>query len=238
MQNKHRQHGGTLLGLILGLVIGLGIALGVVIFITKAPIPFVDRAASRSALQDQAESERNRDWDPNAALRSQNEVAPLPPPASPGTVESESLDEADPAAILAGRLDDVQGAGDVPLVQAQGGKARPVPSNPQASPGEDPLGDLLASRSGAGNTAPSAPAADPFVYYVQAGAYRSRSDADAQRARLSLSGVQASVTQREQAGQAVYRVRTGPFLSRQEARQMQARLERGGVDSALVRVQR
>ena len=38
---KHR--GGTLLGFILGLLVGLGAALAVAVYVTKVPIPLVDR---------------------------------------------------------------------------------------------------------------------------------------------------------------------------------------------------
>lgn len=43
MNYKHRQGGGTILGIIIGLIIGLGIAVAVAFTITKTPIPFVDR---------------------------------------------------------------------------------------------------------------------------------------------------------------------------------------------------
>ena len=35
-------------------------------------------------------------------------------------------------------------------------------------------------------------------------------DAEAQRAKLSLTGVETKITEREQSGRMVYRVRTGP----------------------------
>lgn len=43
MNYRHKQAGGTFLGIIIGLIIGLGIAVGVAITINKTPIPFVDR---------------------------------------------------------------------------------------------------------------------------------------------------------------------------------------------------
>ena len=112
-------------------------------------------------------------------------------------------------------------------------KPAPAPVPPRAQ-SNDPLGDLAAARAG---TAP-APTVDPFTYFVQAGAFRTPDDAEAQRARLSLMGVEARVTEREQAGRTVYRVRVGPFQNKDAADRVKDRLDGNGFDSALVRVQR
>jgi cell division protein FtsN len=62
------QRGGFGLGLIVGLLLGLAIALGVALYVTKVPIPFVDKVPQRSAEQDEAEAKANKDWNPNAPL--------------------------------------------------------------------------------------------------------------------------------------------------------------------------
>ena len=62
------QRGGTFLGIVLGLLIGLGVALAVALYIAKVPVPFVDKVPHRTAEQDAAEAERNKNWDPNAPL--------------------------------------------------------------------------------------------------------------------------------------------------------------------------
>ena len=87
-------------------------------------------------------------------------------------------------------------------------------------------------------SAPPTTGPDPFVYFVQAGAFRTNDDAEAQRAKLSLMGVEAKVTEREQAGRTVFRVRAGPFNKKDDADRLKDRLDGGGFDSALVRVQR
>jgi cell division protein FtsN len=76
------------------------------------------------------------------------------------------------------------------------------------------------------------------MYFVQVGAFRTTEDAEAQRAKLSLMGVEARVTEREQAGRTVYRVRAGPFSKKDDADRLKERLDSGGLESALVRVQR
>ena len=65
---KLSQRGGFVLGIVVGLLVGLALALGVALYITKAPVPFVNKVPQRTAEQDNAETERNKNWDPNAPL--------------------------------------------------------------------------------------------------------------------------------------------------------------------------
>ena len=79
---------------------------------------------------------------------------------------------------------------------------------------------------------------DPFSYFVQAGAFARTEDAEQQRARIGLLGVESKVTEREQGGRTVYRVRVGPFDRKDDADGAKQKLSEAGVDSALVRVQK
>jgi cell division protein FtsN len=105
----------------------------------------------------------------------------------------------------------------------------------------DPIGDLAKAKSGlntAAKPATSNDANDPFDYVVQAGAYRSNTEADSQKAKLALLGLDARVSERDQAGRVVYRVRLGPFSDKGAAERVRAQLESNGIDNTLVRVQR
>jgi cell division protein FtsN len=90
--------------------------------------------------------------------------------------------------------------------------------------------------------APVAPAASGpaagLTYFAQAGAFTRSDDAEAQRAKLALLGLDAKISAREQAGRTVYRVRVGPFDTKSEADGAIERLQSAGVDSTLVRVPR
>jgi cell division protein FtsN len=86
--------------------------------------------------------------------------------------------------------------------------------------------------------AASKPGAPTLIYFAQAGAYTRSDDAEAQRAKLALMGLDAKVTEREQAGRTVYRVRVGPFETRTLADAALERLQAAGVDSTLVRVEK
>jgi cell division protein FtsN len=87
--------------------------------------------------------------------------------------------------------------------------------------------------------APTAAAgSDPFSYFVQAGAYARTEDAEQQRAKLAMLGIESKLTEREQGGRTVYRVRVGPFERKEEADAAKEKLGDAGVDAALVRVQK
>ena len=73
---------------------------------------------------------------------------------------------------------------------------------------------------------------------MQVGAYRTTEDAEAQRAKLSLAGVEAKVSEREQSGRTVFRVRVGPLDKREDADRAKEKLEALGIEAVLVRVQR
>ncbi len=226
---KNRQHGGTLIGLVIGLVLGLAVALAVAVYVTKVPVPFMNKTQTRTPEQDAAESKKNQNWDPNAPLYGKNPAKPLAAASDAAAAASEPASA--PAAAVV--------PPPPPAFIPQGGASAPAtpaprPGAPASAPraNADPLGDLAARR------AASAPAADPFQYFVQAGAFRSAPEAEAQRAKLSLMGLEAKVSEREQNGRAVFRVRLGPFDRKEDADRSKAKLDGASIDAAVVRVQR
>ena len=73
---------------------------------------------------------------------------------------------------------------------------------------------------------------------MQVGAFRSAAEAEAQRARLTLLGLEAKVSEREQSGRTVYRVRLGPYAQKAAAERVQTRLSEQQIEHTLVRSQR
>ena len=215
----NRQRGSVIVGIIIGVVLGLAAALAVAVYVTKVPIPFLNKGQSRSADQDAAESRKNQNWDPNAPLYGKNPARPLPP--APGII-------APPPMAGIPNPATAPGPAKLPGLAASAPGVKSATKPPVSA---DPLGDLAAARS-------ATPGADPFIYFVQAGAFRTADDAEAQRAKLSLMGLDARVTEREQSGRQVFRVRIGPFDKKEEADRNKEKLETGGVETALVRVQR
>jgi cell division protein FtsN len=221
---KQKQRGNVIVGIIIGIVLGLAAALAVAVYVTKVPVPFLNKGPSRSAEQDAAESRKNQNWDPNSPLYGKNPAKPLPP--APG-VAAPPAGAASEAAV---REKDKDKEKDV----ARDSKPPEAPAVTGRPPPADPLGDLASARAGSGGGG----ASDPFFYFVQAGAFRSPDDAEAQRAKLSLMGIESRVTEREQSGRQVWRVRVGPFTSKDDADRQKEKLDAGGFDTALVRVQR
>ena len=82
------------------------------------------------------------------------------------------------------------------------------------------------------------PAPDSLTYYVQAGAYSSSTEAEQQRAKLSMMGLEARISERDVNGRTMYRVRLGPFSQKDMAEQARVTLSGGGIESALVRIQK
>ena len=236
--NIQSQRGGTLLGLILGLVIGLTIALGVAMYVTKVPMPFSNKNQSRSADQDAVEAQKNKDWNPNGAIQSKP-VTPEAPAdattANPGAATAGAPNPNAPApAVTADPLADL-----VKKQSPNSAPAAPMPSAAMSAPSTNaplPSAPPPAATSQPANKA--AAANDPFTYFVQAGAFKSATDADAQKAKLSMMGIESKVSEREQAGRAIFRVRSGPFDDKDQAEKIKARLDANGMDAALVRVQR
>ena len=79
---KNSQQGSVIVGIIIGVVLGLAAALAVAVYVTKVPVPFLNKGQSRTAEQDAAELRKNRDWDPNAPLYGKNPAKAVP--AAPG----------------------------------------------------------------------------------------------------------------------------------------------------------
>ena len=209
------QRGGFALGLIVGLLVGLALAIGVALYVTKVPVPFVNKVPQRTAEQDAAETERNKHWDPNAPLTTKP-VAPIKPPGAAAS-----------AALPPGIAPAPAATANTPA----GPKRDPAAPATTAKPATTAAASAPASKS-------TKPGADPFTYFVQVGAYAKPEDAEQQRARIGLMGMSAKVSEREQSGRTMYRVRLGPYERKEDADAIQQRLSGGGVEAALVRVER
>ena len=237
------QRGGTFLGLIIGALVGLGIALTVAVYVTKVPVPFMNKSPAYTPDSDAAEARKNKDWNPNAPLAGKNPARSAP--SASGEVSAPAGSEPFPSTSVPDPVlspEDAKKAdrtGKPPKTAALPASAPASSAAAAARPARpapaDPLGDLAKSRS---ESPAFASGADPFNYFIQAGAFRTPEDAEQQRARLLLLGMQAKVTEREQAGRTVYRVRVGPFDKKDDADRIKDRLDNNSIETALVRVQR
>lgn len=214
------QKGGFVLGLIVGLLVGLAVALGVALYITKVPIPFVNKVPQRTAEQDAQETERNRNWDPNAPLAGKAAAR-----SASGVVNAPALTAPPPPTTTASTAAAVASA-------AATATLPPAQPKPPAAKTDAPVTTPTPA------PATAATGAEAYVYFVQAGAFTRPEEAESQKAKLAIQGFTAKVMEREQNGRTVYRVRLGPMDSRDEAEGLQRKIEGAGFEANLVRVQR
>jgi cell division protein FtsN len=221
------QRGGFGMGLVAGLLVGLVVALAVALYVTKAPIPFINKVPQRTAEQDTAEAERNRTWDPNAPLGGKAAGRVIAASASAASAAFAASAASAGAAVATAAAPPALPAASAGVAGADAPSSAAAASRPLA---KDPAA-ILAGGS-------TAPPADPYLYFVQTGAYTRSDDAEQQKAKLALIGQTARITEREQAGRTVYRVRLGPFPGRDEADVLQGKLQEQGIEAQIVRVEK
>lgn len=85
----------------------------------------------------------------------------------------------------------------------------------------------------AGKTLPG----DDGLYVIQVAAYRTQEDADTQKAKLALLGMESRIEKITIDGKDTYfRVRVGPEKSLSKAHTLMARLEQNGVQAVLIKL--
>ena len=236
------QRGGTLLGFIFGLIVGVAVSLALAVYVTKVPIPFINKGLTHSADQDANEDKKNKDWDPNAPLynkkppnsaqspdqapaqaagKDQPSSAPSASGTTPGTTSTPAAGVASKPEASSNPLSSVFGP-------AIGTSESTNASNP-AGDKADPMADLARSKANG---------IDAFLFFVQAGAFRTHDEADTQKGKLALAGFDTTLSERDQGGKTIYRVRVGPLNTKDEADKIQQKLAAMKVDSVVVRVQK
>jgi cell division protein FtsN len=217
-----RQRGSTLTGLIIGLIVGLGIAVAVALTITKGASPFTEKTVKSGRPADPAPGQA---LDPNKplytnrdAVREANkEVTEKAAARTPKPAEADPLGQA------------IAGMEAKPQVQPAARESHPLAVAPAAAP----------APSQAATPAPaSAAGSGDYVYYLQAGAFREVSDAEATRAKLALLGFEAAISDRTSDSGVLHRVRLGPYNQVEPMNKARAKLLDSGIDVAIVRNQR
>ena len=221
-----RQRGSTLTGLIIGLIVGLGIAVAVALTITKGASPFTDKTVKAGRPADPAPGQAQ---DPNKPMYANRDAA---------RVANKEI--AEKAAARAGGTDapapSARPADADPLGQAIATMKEPAPAKVEPKP-ETRVATATPAAPPSPAAAPAAAAGD-YVYYLQAGAFRDLSDAEATRAKLALLGFEAAISDRTSDSGVLHRVRLGPYNQVEAMNKARAKLLDSGVDVAIVRNQR
>lgn len=201
-----RMQGGTLLGFLVGLIAGLSLAVVVAMIVTRAPVPFVDKG-NRNAERMLEPKSLSEAPDPNASLHARTRPG-APPAGSAGTTGA----AASGAPSLAVAPPSVP-----PSVSSSVSSSAPIEaSTPSTLP---PGGNASVEAS----------------YLLQAGAFRSSSEAENMKVRLALIGFEARVLDAQVNGQTLYRVRVGPYAQLDSMNRARARLAENGIEASVVR---
>ena len=229
---SNKQAGGTILGLIIGLIIGLAIAVGVAVTIKNTPLPFVNKLGKQEKTPDKSP---DRVVPPNI----RNAPPPAPPtgPVDPNKPLYGNREAARQAAKDVPRKSEEEQAVDAEVAakkeEALREEMKRAEARAKAAAAREAAKPPVVERStieGAGTVD------DKFTYYLQAGAFLERADAENAKAKLALMGLSASIAERKTDNGTLYRVRLGPFGNLETMNRVRSRLGDNGVDVAVVRV--
>jgi cell division protein FtsN len=206
-----------LLGMIIGLLLGIVISLAVALWLNRLSNPFV---------------QKNRQVEPLPRMGAAQNPAP-DATAKPGASAAPGASADNKAAakgdrprfefyqILPGEKDSAQGTA----------KATP-PAQP--APSAAPPKVVEAPRPGSSPATPKPHAGDN--YWLQAGAFSDEKEADNLRAKIALTGLEASLQPVSTPAKGkLYRVRLGPYQSLDDANRIKAALSQNGVAAAIIR---
>jgi cell division protein FtsN len=204
-----------LLGVIIGLLLGIVISLAVALWLNRLANPFV---------------EKNRS------------VEPLPRMGGPQATPDNAAKAPDASARGTAAPDKGAKAGDRPrfefyqiLPGEKEAGPQPAPKLTPAPPApvQPPAKAVEAPRPGSSPSAPKPHAGD--VFWLQAGAFSDEKEADNLRAKIALTGLEASVRSAATDKGKLYRVRLGPYQSLDDANRIKATLSQNGVAAAIIR---
>jgi cell division protein FtsN len=250
--------GSVLYGVLAGLILGLGLATGVAYYVTKAPMPFVDKVT-----REKAQTQIPENVDPNGALHeaessggsAPNDTLANASPATPGSTNGKAAtpslnDEIGALLVTLGAPEpaDKKGAA-APASTSTPAPAHSTAPTPTHSATPAPAAATATARSTTKAIVPPAKSAETkaedkksvklastqTTYYLQAGAYRSAKDADSIRAQIILLGLPVQVQKVQVDGATLNRVRVGPFKGIDEMNRSRARLSEAKIDSSVVR---
>lgn len=231
-KTSSKSGGSTLFGIMIGLILGLVAAVAVALFVTQVPMPFVDKA-SRDPAQTLLPDVRNAP-DPNIGLYGKNghaDAMPMMPPPGQDPL---------PPQAEAPRSGDSLGEFITNLAQGDTKSKSGSPSAPRA-PESGAASSQADTPTIPGVTEPSSADADPPVagtqtrYFLQAGAFRSESDAESIKARILLLGLPAQVQKAQVGGSTINRVRVGPFTGIDDMNHARSQLGSEKIESSVVR---
>jgi cell division protein FtsN len=197
-----------LLGMIIGLLLGIVIALAVALWLNRLSNPFVDKAKPVEPLAKIGPTQPPKPEEKGAA-------APAKPASEKPAPEKKPTDRPrfEFYTMLPGEKEvtekEAKAAAAKPKDAAKGGPGS-SPSQPKPHTGEN--------------------------YWLQAGAFAEEKEADNLKAKIALTGLEASVKGADIPGKGtLYRVRLGPYQSLEDANRIKTALSQNGVGATIIR---
>ncbi|MFM1881248.1 MAG: hypothetical protein RLZZ344_1482 [Pseudomonadota bacterium] len=203
-------YGVAMLPFALGLTAGLVIAAAVALYVTQAPVPFVDRGIQRASpatspsatgpATQAATAEVLRPPEEEAKPQARTNTKPSAPPPPPQ-------------------------------------RAVTAPASPPASP---TIASTASTAGGAGSAPSAGQSSPPVAasanqFFLQVAAFKSSEEADQMRARLAFMGYEAQISETRKDSLVFYRVRLGPYRSFEELNRAKTSLSENGLESTVVR---
>ena len=206
--SRKKSGGGTLLGLFIGLVIGVLCAAGVVWYIYKTPPPFSNKSQ------------------PSTATTPAPVAGQQPAPANGAPV---------PLALPGKPGDPIPQNGDKPRFDFY----KILPGNSEAIPDPKPAdAKTIDQKQADAVKTKSEKEKDNALkesVYLQTGSFQNAGDADNQKAKLALMGVEASVQQVMLQEKVWFRVRLGPFKKMEDLNSIRSDLAKQGIEANVVK---
>jgi len=206
-----------LLGMIIGLLLGVVISLAVALWLNRLSNPFVEKGRAPEPV---------------------SKIAPAQPPAPADAAKA--AEQAAKGKVPAAVPDKPAKGSERPrfeFYQILPGdkevtdKEVKAATAPRAAPPSTPAG---AGKPGSSPTSPKPHTGE--IYWLQAGAFTEEREADNLKAKIALTGLEASVRAVTIPDKGtLYRVRLGPYQSLDDANRIKSTLTQNGVGAAIIR---
>jgi cell division protein FtsN len=205
-----------LLGVIIGLLMGIVISLAVALWLNRLANPFVDKGKPVEPTSKIAPAQPSPPLD--AARKAEQDAKGKASEKAAKTLERPRFEFYQ---ILPGEKE-------VTEKEAKAAPAAPKGTMPAAAPVAG------APRPGSSPSSPKPHSGE--IYWLQAGAFAEEREADNLRARIALTGLEASVKPVAVPDKGtLYRVRLGPYQSLDDANRIKSALSQDGVGAAIIR---
>jgi cell division protein FtsN len=203
-----------LLGMIIGLLMGVVISLSVALWLNRLSNPFVEKG---KAVEPVAKFSPAQPPAPAEAAKAAEQAAKgkLPAPEKAPAKPAAERPRFEFYQILPGEKE----------VTDKEAKAAATTPRPPSLAGTKPGATQVVPKPYAGET-----------YWLQAGAFAEEREADNLKARIALTGLEASVRAVSIPDKGtLYRVRLGPYQSLDDANRIKSALSQNGVGAAIIR---